>query len=239
MRDGDVVGDVGERRRAFVRGNDEIWIVAFVAHDVARRHDASRSGSDVVGDVEQRRDEELVGRGALGLDGFARAAARQPFRHEAALGADRHDHRVLDVLCFDEPEDFGAEILRPVGPADAAAGDLAKPQMNALDARRIDENLVQRPRQRHGVELAARKLHRDEFLRLPVVIELIEVGADRALHRVDEAAQDAILVEAVDGLQRSLDRRGDGRLAGGAFVRRHSELWIEAVMKQADDLPPR
>ena len=34
MRDGDVVGDVGERRRAFVGGDDEIGIVAFVAHDV-------------------------------------------------------------------------------------------------------------------------------------------------------------------------------------------------------------
>ena len=56
------------------------------------------------------------------------------------------------------------------------------------------------------------------------MIELIEVGADRRLNCVDEAAQDAVLVEAVDSLQRSLDRGGDGGLARGAFVRRYVEL---------------
>ena len=40
--DGNVVGDVGERRRALVGGDHEIRIVAFVAHDVGRRHDAGR-----------------------------------------------------------------------------------------------------------------------------------------------------------------------------------------------------
>ena len=36
---GDAVGDVGERRRALVGGDDEIRIVGVVAHDVVRRHD--------------------------------------------------------------------------------------------------------------------------------------------------------------------------------------------------------
>ena len=53
--DGDVVGDVGERRGALVGGDDQIGIVALVAHHVGRRHDAGRAGQDVVGDVEQRR----------------------------------------------------------------------------------------------------------------------------------------------------------------------------------------
>ena len=160
-----LVGDVGEGRRALVGGDDEIGIVAVVAHHVGRRHDADRPGADIVGDVEQRRDEELVGGGALRLDRFARAARRQALGNEAAFGADRDDHRVLHVLRFDEAEDLGAEILRPVGPADAAARHLAEAQMHALDPRRIDEDLVKRPRQRHGVELAAGKLDRDEVLR--------------------------------------------------------------------------
>ena len=153
MGDGDVVGDVGERRSAFVGGDDQIRIVALLAHDVARRHDAG--GADIVGDVEQRRNEDLVGGDAFRLDGFAGASGRQIFWHETALGADRHDDGVLDVLRFHQAQDFGAEILRPVGPADAAARHFAEAQMRGLDAGRIDENLVERPRQRHSVDLAA------------------------------------------------------------------------------------
>ena len=42
--DGDVVGDVGERRGALVGGDDQIRIVALFAHDVERRHDAGAAG---------------------------------------------------------------------------------------------------------------------------------------------------------------------------------------------------
>ena len=142
----------------------------------------------------------------------------QLLRHEAALGADRHDHGVLDLLRLDQAEDLGAEILRPVGPADAAARHLAEAQMHALDARRIDEDLVERSRQRQAVELAARELDGDELLRLPVGVDLIEIGADRRLHRVDEAAQDAVLVEAFDLRQRGFDRGGDLGLARLALL---------------------
>ena len=47
-----------------------------------------------------------------------------------------------------------------------------------------------------------------------VGVELVEVGADRRLHRVDEVAQDAVLVEALDRLQaRPRSRRSDRGLA--------------------------
>jgi len=42
------------------------------------------------------------------------------------LGADRHDDGILDLLRLDQAEDLGAEILRPVGPAQAAARHLAE-----------------------------------------------------------------------------------------------------------------
>ena len=236
VRDRDLVGDVGEGRRALVGGDDEIGIVAVVAHDVGRRHDADRSGADIVGDVEQRRDEQPVGGRALGLDRLARAAGGQPLGDEAAFRPDRDDHRILDVLRFDQAEDLGAEILRPVGPADAAARHLAEAQMHALDARRIDEDLVKRPRQRHAVDFAAGKFEGDELLGAAVAVALVEIGADRRRDRVEEAAQDAVFVETVDRLQGGLDLRHDGRLARRAFVRRNGELRIEPGVEQRDDL---
>ena len=38
-------------------------------------------------------------------------------KHEPALRADRHDEHVLDHLGIHEAEDFGSEVLGPVGPA--------------------------------------------------------------------------------------------------------------------------
>src|SRR6202020_2374389 len=100
-------------------------------------------------------DEKLVGGSPLRLYRFTPAAGGETLRNEAALCADRHDHRILHVLRLDQPQDLRAEILRPVGPANAAARDLAEAQMDALDARRIGENFEERPRQRHLVNLAA------------------------------------------------------------------------------------
>ncbi len=134
---------------------------------------------------------------------------RHQLGHEAAFGADRHDHRVLDLLRLHQPEDLGAEILRPVGPADAAARHLAEAHMHAFDARRIDENFVERARQRQVGDLAALELDRDQRLGLAVFVGLIEIGADRRLHGVDEVAQDAVFVEALDFLQFLFDARGD------------------------------
>ena len=101
------------------------------------------------------RDEDAVALGALRQPGGAVAGRRQLLGQEAALGADRHDHGVLDLLRLDQAEHLGAEVLRPVGPAQAAARDLAEAQMDALDARRIDEDLVERARQRQLVDAGA------------------------------------------------------------------------------------
>ena len=70
--------------------------------------------------------------------GAVHSWVRQPLGVEPALGAGGHDDRVLDRLCLDQSKDFGAEVLAPVRPAQAAAGHLAEPQVDAFDARRID-----------------------------------------------------------------------------------------------------
>ena len=49
--DRDLVGDVGERGGALVGRDDEVRVVAVVAHDVGRRHDLAVD--EVVGEVEQ------------------------------------------------------------------------------------------------------------------------------------------------------------------------------------------
>ena len=90
--------------------------------------------TNIVSDVEKRRDEKLVSGDSLRLHDLARGAFRHQLRHEAAFGANRHDHRVLDLLRLYQPEDLGTEILRPVRPADAASCDLAEAQMHALHA---------------------------------------------------------------------------------------------------------
>ena len=90
----------------------------------------------------------------------SRSAARSPpaggrLSDEAALGADRHDDGVLHHLRLHQAQHLGAEVLAPVGPAHAAARDLAAAQVHALDSGRVDEDLEERPRQRQARHLRA------------------------------------------------------------------------------------
>src|SRR6185436_11257325 len=103
---------------------------------------------------------------------------------EAALGADRHDDRVLYHLRLHQAEDLGAEILAPVGPADAAARDAAAAQMHALHARAVDPDLDQRTGRRQLVELAAVELERDPVLDQTLSVALPEIGAQGAVHDI-------------------------------------------------------
>ena len=200
MLDRNRVGDVGEGRGALVGGDDQIGIVAVVAHDVCRRHDRCRR-ADVVGDVEQRRDEQLVGGDALGLDRLAASRAFGiSFGTKPPLAPTGTITAFLTCCAFTRPRISVRKSCGRSRPADAAARDLAEAHVHAFDARRIDENLVERPRQRQVGQLAAVELDRDQRLRLAVCAELIEIGADRRLHGIDEAPEDAVFVEAVDRL---------------------------------------
>ncbi len=129
----DLVGNVGERRRALVGGNDEIRVILVVADDPLRRDDIA--ADDVVGDVEQPTEEGPVTGDRLRLKCLASAVGRRALEHESALGADRDDQRVLDHLRLHQAEDLGAEVLAPVRPPQTAAGDLPPTQVDALDPR--------------------------------------------------------------------------------------------------------
>ncbi len=71
-------------------------------------------------------NERLVALDALALASLRDSPQADCFGNETALGADRHDHRVLHLLRLHQPQHLGAEVLAPVGPAQAAAGDLAQ-----------------------------------------------------------------------------------------------------------------
>ena len=205
----DPVRDVRERRRALVRRDDEVRIVAVVAHDVGRRRHLSLA--DRVGQVEQAADERPVA--GDDLVGQPLAPGRRPLDHEAALGADRHDQGVLDHLGLHQAEDLGAEVLAAIGPPQAAAGDGSAAQVHALHARRVDEDLEARARSRQHGDLRGIELERE--VRLGRALEV--VGPQHGAHDGEEAAQDPILVQAVDGVDRLLDLAGD-RVRGVAIV---------------------
>ena len=141
---GDLVGGVGEGRRALVGGDHQVRVVAVVPdHPAAADHGA---GLEVVGDVQHGADEHPVAGQHLALVGLAVGRVGQPLADEAALGAGRHDDRVLDLLGLGQAEDLGAEVLAPVRPAQAAPGDVGEPQVDALEPGRVDEQLELGPR---------------------------------------------------------------------------------------------
>ena len=201
---GDLVGDVGESRGALVGGHHQIGIVAVQPQDLRRRHDAAIR-FEIVGDVQQRIDERLVGGDADRLRLFAGGIGGHGLGIEAALGAHRHDHRILDLLRLHQPQYFGAEILAPVTPADAATGDGPETQMHAFHVGGIDEDFPPGPRRRQFIQLFAVQLDGDIGFGPPLRIRLIVIGAQHILDHIAEAADDAVVVQAGHIAKRGFD----------------------------------
>src|SRR4029453_1654927 len=167
----------------------------------ARRSNDLAIRRNIVGDVEQRGNEQLVSCDSFRLHDVARRALWHQLGHEAAFGANWYNDCVLDLLRFHQPENLGAEILRPVGPTDAAASDLAKSQVHAFNARRIDEDLVEGPRKRQVGEFAAFELERDQRFQLAVILGLEVIRSYRRLDRIDETTEDAVFVQTFNLLK--------------------------------------
>ena len=223
MRTRDAVSDIGERRGAFIGGDNKVRVVAVVAYHVVRRHDAAIAG-DVIGDVEQAVDEALVAGHALVEPRIAiDRSVGQLFAVETTFRADRHDHGVLDHLRLHQTQDFGAEVFAAIGPAQTAARDRAETQMHAFDARAANENFAIGPRLRQvrhfrRIEFEAEIVGwaavgaQTVFVTAFTVVDVI-VGAQRRFDHIDEAAQDAVFVQAGDVIQQHFDRlTGRGQL---------------------------
>src|SRR5581483_9446889 len=204
----DRVGDVGERRRALVRGDDEVRIVTVMTYAVLRMHDLAVN--EVVGDVQQPVDEQAVAGYTLGELRIAVAADRRALDEEAAFGTHRHDDGVLDHLCLDESEHFGAEILAAIRPTQAAARDGPEAQMHAFHTRRADEDLAIRLGLRQIGHARRVELEADVLARL-AARRLVVARAQRREDHAEERAQDAVLVDARHAIEQHLER-GDDRL---------------------------
>ena len=165
----------------------------------------------VVGEVEQAAQVVLVAGDAFLHERIAVGRRRRLLQHEAALRADRHDDGVLHHLRLHQAEHLGAEVLRPVRPAQAAARDLAAAQVDALEARRVDEDLVQRLRLGQARHLGRVELEAEEAAARARRARVAdagapEVGAQRGLDQRQQLAQHAVFGQVADLLERLLDR---------------------------------
>ena len=124
----DLIGDVGEGCGALVGGHDQVWIILVVSHDLRRRDAFARL--DVVRQVEQAAQEGPVAGDPLLLHRFAVAVSGWALHHEPALRPHRHDQGVLDHLGLHQPKDLGAEVLRPVRPAQPSTRDLSSSEVD-------------------------------------------------------------------------------------------------------------
>src|SRR6185436_18446219 len=104
------------------------------------------------------------------------------------------------------------------------------------DTRRVDENLVQRPRCRQVLDLARVKLEGDHRTRMSVLADLPQIGADGGLHQIGETARDAVFIERGNGFELLLDLGEKGRLARRTLGVGGGEAWIEASLEQSDDI---
>ncbi len=190
---GHAVGNVGEGGRALVGRHHQVGVVHVVAHHAAGGHNGALD--DVVGDVQQAAEEQFVAGNALGHEGLAVTGRRCILQHEAALGSNRHDDRVLDLLGLDQTEDFGAEVFATIRPAQAAARHLATTQVHAFDPGRIHPDFKQRLGLGHARHFTRVELEAHIGLGSTVGGGLPQVGAQCGQHGGDKLAQDAVLVQ--------------------------------------------
>ncbi len=127
------IGRVGEGRRSLVSRDHQVGVVPVAADHVGGRDQFL--DIQVVSDVQKAPYEALVAVGDFRPHGVAVTAPGQLLDHESALGADRHDHGVLDVLRLHQAQHLGAEILLAVRPAQPAARHRAHAQVDAFNPR--------------------------------------------------------------------------------------------------------
>ena len=152
------------------------------------------------------------------------------------MAPDGHDHGVLDELGAHEAQDLGAEVLRPVRPADAAARDRREAQVDGLHARRVDPDLAERARLRRCFHGLAVELEGQRGRAPAGRVRLVEVGAHRDIDQVVELAQDAVLIQARHGGKRAFDALPDRRLGRLPLGRLEAAVRIEAQVEELDQV---
>ena len=72
------------------------------------------SVDEIIGKTQETGDEGSIGFDASVSNGFPAAANGQLFREETTFCPVWNDVRILDLLGFYKPEDFGSKIISPV-----------------------------------------------------------------------------------------------------------------------------
>ena len=88
--------------------------------------------------------------------------------------------------------------------------------MNRLHARGIDEDLHHRPGLGQIVDGVRVDLEGQVGLRPVIGSGLVAVGPQRRLHKVEEASENAVLIQALHGIERAVDPVADAGHAGAA-----------------------
>ena len=159
------------------------------------------------------------------------------FGEEPALGADRDDNGILDLLRLDQSQHLGAEIVTTVGPAQAAPRDRAEAKMHTLDMRGPDEDLPERLRQGQIGQFARGDLDRDMGLGPSAGAGLVVVGAFDRLDEQDHPAQGPVVVEALHVLKLGVDRLDQPAHGGLAAGRIAPRCGIEFGREQGQQAP--
>jgi hypothetical protein len=149
---------------------------------------------DIVSDRKQGADENAVAFGALGEPCLTVGGAWQRLRIETTLCAGRHDYSIFNALRLHQAEDFGAEIIAPIRPAQAATRNWPSAQVNALNAGGVDENFAPRlwrgkPRNERTINLERQRLARGGRER---------IGAQRRLYDRTVETKDTVFIKAFD-----------------------------------------
>ena len=122
-------------------------VVLVKSHHRVGAHDGLPTvvGHQVIGDIEQGRDEELVGSYAhLVVLILLSIAVGQVLGNKAALGPGGDNDGILGDLSLHQAEHLGAEVLGAVAPAQTTAGNLAKAQVHTFEGFTLDKDFEER-----------------------------------------------------------------------------------------------
>ena len=204
----DLVRDVREPRCTLVGCDHQVRVVFVVANRALRVHGLLLAIFDyqVVCDVQQRVDEHFISSLSSCTPRFAiQGWVRQTLRVETALSSRRHNERVLNHLSLNQAQDFGAEVIAPVRPAQTTTSHATKPQVNTFDFRRVHEHFQSRTRL--GTEFEKLRLDLEDVCpsRLPVLITLEHIGAYGSCDHLGGGTQNPVSVQGGHLRQRLKD----------------------------------
>ena len=95
------IGNIRERRGAFISSNHQIRVVGIVADHGGRWY--HQPLHQIIRYIQQRPDKRLIAGNTFSLNIITAAIFRQALGYKSAFGSDRHNHRIFHLLSFYQP----------------------------------------------------------------------------------------------------------------------------------------